>query len=228
MMDDLHLIDILTAALVLITAFYAWATFKILKANQNVVREMQASTVAFLRPYIMITPMVRAGESMMFLRIQNAGRSPAQHVRLTIDKGFYRFDKSEEKDNISTYPIFQSEIIGLPSGFSMDIDLGRGIDLFGEKSSNQLRPLQFSIKCQYKYGDLQFDERIDIDLQVLKHAAVSTDTIVTSIQNINRSLTNIRDSLEGIRWSMPTQEAPYDTSPSGRTDEVHESHFAGE
>lgn len=52
-------IDILTAALVIITAFYAWATFEILRANKKVVEVMQEQSLAISRPYIVVAPFWR-------------------------------------------------------------------------------------------------------------------------------------------------------------------------
>ncbi len=47
---------ILTGALVLVTAFYAWATYRILKANERVVEVMHEQAAAIARPYVTITP----------------------------------------------------------------------------------------------------------------------------------------------------------------------------
>ena len=48
--------EVLTAILVLITGFYAYVTFRILKANEKVVAEMGNQTESINRPYINIRP----------------------------------------------------------------------------------------------------------------------------------------------------------------------------
>jgi len=42
--------ELLTATLVVVTGFYAWATFRILKANDKVVDVMRKQNEALIRP----------------------------------------------------------------------------------------------------------------------------------------------------------------------------------
>ena len=46
--------DWLTLALVVITGLYAWATFRILRANEAVVAAMKEQTETQLRPYLIV------------------------------------------------------------------------------------------------------------------------------------------------------------------------------
>jgi hypothetical protein len=45
----MNTLEILTSALVLITGFYAWATYRILKANERAVSAMRKQTAEFIR-----------------------------------------------------------------------------------------------------------------------------------------------------------------------------------
>lgn len=55
------MIEFLTALLVIITAFYAWVTYKMLKANERVVETMRNEFEAMQRPYItMVIPPKKA------------------------------------------------------------------------------------------------------------------------------------------------------------------------
>ena len=44
------MLEVLTGILVIITGSYAWATYKILRANEKVVEEMKEQSEAIMRP----------------------------------------------------------------------------------------------------------------------------------------------------------------------------------
>lgn len=92
--------DWLTLLLVLITGFYAWAKFEILKANKAVVNEMKEQTSAHLRPYIVVSATPRAGATVIDLDIINTGRSPAKGLKLKMNKDFYFNGHESDSDNI--------------------------------------------------------------------------------------------------------------------------------
>ncbi|MEW8505505.1 MAG: hypothetical protein AB2598_02295 [Candidatus Thiodiazotropha sp.] len=52
------MIDYLTGALVIITGFFAWATFRILRANEKVVEVMHEQAEAVTRPYVSVDPVL--------------------------------------------------------------------------------------------------------------------------------------------------------------------------
>jgi hypothetical protein len=58
-----RLIEILTTLLVAITGFYAWATLRILCANEQVISVMQEQSKAINRPYIAAAPFWYPGAS---------------------------------------------------------------------------------------------------------------------------------------------------------------------
>ena len=62
--------DLLTLALVVITAFYAWATLKILRANEAIVSTMRDQQNAAMRPYISVTTNLRTGTQLFYLSIK--------------------------------------------------------------------------------------------------------------------------------------------------------------
>ena len=45
-------IEVLTSLLVIITAFYAWVTFRIMKANERTVAAMHSQIESATRPYV--------------------------------------------------------------------------------------------------------------------------------------------------------------------------------
>jgi len=54
----------LTLALIVITAFYAWATLKILRANEAMVSTMRDQQNAAMRRYILVSTSVRTGTQL--------------------------------------------------------------------------------------------------------------------------------------------------------------------
>ncbi len=58
--------DFLTLALVVITAFYAWATLKILRANEAMVAAMRDQQNAAMRPYITVSIHIRTGTQLLY------------------------------------------------------------------------------------------------------------------------------------------------------------------
>ena len=79
-------IDYLTGVLVLITGFYASATFRILRANENVVEVMHEQAEAVTRPYVSVAPVLEPDNPIFYLRISNTGKTAANKLKLTIDE----------------------------------------------------------------------------------------------------------------------------------------------
>ena len=90
-------LEILTGLLVLITGFYAWATYKILRANESVVEVARQEAENISRPYINISTFTIPDNPIIFLVIENTGKTLANNLKLQIDKDFYQF--GEKKDD---------------------------------------------------------------------------------------------------------------------------------
>jgi len=88
-------IEWLTAALVVITAVYAYLTHRIAKASEASVAAINRQSEASLRPYITASPFVRPKALFLYLRVANSGRSSAENVRLTLDRDFLQWGKTD-------------------------------------------------------------------------------------------------------------------------------------
>ena len=102
--------EILTGALVLITGFYAWATYKILKANERVVEVMHEQAEAVTRPYVAVSALLETDNPIFYLRIANTGKTAATDLKLNLDKPFYRFAEKNEEKNLADYSAFKDMI----------------------------------------------------------------------------------------------------------------------
>ncbi len=83
------MIEFLTAALVFITAFYAYLTHRIAKANRQVVQVMREQSEALTRPYVTVAAVAQPGSPALYLRISNTGKTAAEQLRLELDRDFY-------------------------------------------------------------------------------------------------------------------------------------------
>jgi len=190
------MIDILTGLLVLITGFYAWATFRILKANERVVEVMRSQSEAMTRPYIIISPYLEPETSMVRLVISNTGKTAANHLRLFIDKSFYPFGELKEDRNLAALPAFQDEIDSFAPGLEITFGLAVGAHLFNEKTDEELTPKQFSITAEYSFGDTKVKEAHSIDLRFLYMVDVPQDLYVKHLKEIKAEIGKVSSSLK--------------------------------
>lgn len=102
--------ELLTGALVVITTFYAWATYKILRANENVVEAMREQALAALRPYVVVAPMLEVDNPVFYLRFSNTGKTAAENLRLSIDKSFFKFGEKTQNRDLATFTAFNQPI----------------------------------------------------------------------------------------------------------------------
>lgn len=186
--------DWLTLALVVITAFYAWITQKILRANESMVLTMKNQQDAEMRPYIEITMNVWAGTQILRLSIKNVGKTSAASLRLSIDKNFHQFRNQHPERNLANHPAFSSTIESFPPGSELLFDLGTGPDIYSKSNINDLCPLVFTIKAEYISGSNFIVENSTIDLHPYIDTVVPTDPIVEELSRLRAELEKFKKS----------------------------------
>ncbi|MGN2393247.1 hypothetical protein ACTFO6_17375, partial [Pelomicrobium sp. G1] len=92
--------EFLTGTLVVITGFYAWATYKILQANQDMATAMKEQINLQLRPYVQPSLFILPGTNIFCLRIKNIGRNAASNLRLSLDREFFQFADTRPERNL--------------------------------------------------------------------------------------------------------------------------------
>jgi hypothetical protein len=180
--------DWLTLVLVAITAFYAWATYRILKANQAAVLAMNAQTEAQYRPYVVSAALARTGTTLLLLEIQNSGRSPAEKLRLTMDKDFYRSAEQLADNNLAKYPAFTETIECLAPGTKLQFILGMGHTVLGDNVPDSVCPKVFAIRASYGFAGKTYSELSTIDLRPLRNSSVIQDPVADEVEKLRRSL----------------------------------------
>jgi len=179
--------DWLTLALVAITAFYAWATFEILRANKGVVQAMTDQTEAQLRPYVIAHVTVQLGTALLLLQIENTGKSPALDVHLKMDKDFF-FNGEKGRDNISKLSVFTQPIESLSPGARIPFVLGMGHTIFAAEIDDTVCPKVFTITAEYSFGGKRYSERNTIDLRPLLHSTADHDPVGNEVKKLRESL----------------------------------------
>ena len=180
--------DWLTLALVIITGFYAWATFKILQANEGVVAAMREQTEAQLRPYVTASVSVRTGTTLLCLEIQNTGRSPAVRLRLHMDRAFYPHAERREDENIAKLPAFTEPIESLAPNARLVFILGVGGTIFGTKANDDLCPKVFHVHATYAYAGRDYSEDTTLDIRPMLHSSVVHHPVAEEIKGLREML----------------------------------------
>lgn len=179
--------DWLTLALVVITGFYAWATFEILRANKAVVQAMAAQTEAQLRPYLVVHVKVQLGTTLLLLNIENNGKSPALDLRLCMDKDFF-FNGEKQGDNLAELPVFTQPIESLSPGARIPFVLGVGHTIFAPETDETICPKVFTVTAEYSFGGKTYNERNTIDLRPLLHSTADHDAVGDEVRKLRESL----------------------------------------
>jgi hypothetical protein len=179
--------DWLTLALVVITAFYAWATFEILRANKGVVQAMEAQTEAQLRPYVVAHVKVQLGTTLLLLHIDNTGKSPALDLSLHMDKDFF-FNGEKQRDNLAKLPVFTQPIESLSPGARIPFVLGVGHTIFAPGIDETVCPKVFTVTAEYSFGGKTYSERNTIDLRPLLHSTTDHDPVGDEVKKLRESL----------------------------------------
>src|SRR5690554_6252595 len=135
--------ELLTAALVVITGWYAWVTQRILKANERAVQATLDQNLALTRPYVVVAPHVGA-HAVYELVVRNVGRTAAEDLKLTIDRPFYEYGR--EGRNLAEAHLFSKGISSLAPGAEIHYLLAHGSQLFDDKANpaEDGMPLQFT------------------------------------------------------------------------------------
>jgi hypothetical protein len=187
--------ELLTALLVGITAFYAWATFRILQANEKIVQVAREQMEDLTRPYIILRTFTVPNNTIIFLQIENIGKTPAYKLSLELDKDFYQFGEKRKGGNLRELEVFSNDIECFAPGTMLPFYLGTGPQLFGKDADQNVTPLAFSITANYKVGEKTITEKSMIDLRMHLHSAMAPDAIVRELDKISEAIEKLPDEL---------------------------------
>ena len=159
------MIEILTALLVVITGFYAWATFRILRANEAVVQVMKDQLEAQSRPYVHPSLFVVSGTNIFGLRVKNTGKTAANNLCLSIDKDFFLFANKTDGQNLRNMNAFTQSIASFPPDAEIEFWLAQGPDIFAENADQAAVPQTFAIRAEYAFSGKAVSENTSLDFR---------------------------------------------------------------
>ena len=177
---------------VLLTAIYAWLTYQILRANRDTVLAMQEQNALLNRPYIVISATPEPGTIVFLLRIANVGRSPAQNLRLTLDRAVHQFGNSLEEKDLRSLHAFSNSIPVFAPGTEVSFHLGTSIQIFGGGTEVPL-PQVFNVTARYSSGASSFEETTTIDLRSYFNSAVIETAEAKALSKIAEHLQRLND-----------------------------------
>lgn len=190
------MIEILTAVLVLITAFYAWATYKILKANEKVVQVMQEQSEAMTRPYITVSQTLEPDNPIFYLNISNAGRTAARNLKLTLDKPFHKFGEQSKDSDIGTFAAFNEPIDAFAPGASITFSLAQGFVVFAKGADETILPKRFLVTTEYEYGiDKNVREEHVVDLRPYVNADIPQEALIRKLADMTKAIEKIASNI---------------------------------
>jgi hypothetical protein len=198
---------VLAGTLVLLTGVYAWLTWGIQKANQAVVAAMRAEREATMRPYITISPFTLPDSVLIFLRIENTGRTAARNLRLTLDRPFFLFGDHQPNYDLQKRAAFAEKCESFNPGMRLVYILDSAVDLFGtnrKPGADEITPLLFHITASYEWDGGQVNETSSVDLRPYAGASIEHDPIVKQLKEMDKTIGKVKDALD----RMPDRMKP--------------------
>ena len=186
-----NLSEWLTLANVLLTAMFAGLTFFILRANRAAVGAMREQMADQNRPFVAVTVQVRMGTPVIQLLIRNVGRSPAQNLRLRLDRDFFQFGEQAESRNLAKQSAFSQSIDCLPPMSELLFDLGMGFEIFKSGADPTICPHTFQVSAEYEYGKNKYSEKTHVDLRPYIGTSVPRHPVVEELERIRKSIDNL-------------------------------------
>lgn len=191
LMTPANLPEWLTLANVLLTAMFAGLTFFILRANRAAVGAMREQIEDQNRPFVAVTVQVRMGTPVIQLLIRNVGRSPAQNLRLHLDRDFFQFGQKGEDRNLAKQSAFSQSIDCLPPMSELLFDLGMGFEIFASGADPTICPHTFEVSAEYEYGKNKYSEKTHADLRPYIGTSIPRHPVVEELERVRKSIDNL-------------------------------------
>jgi hypothetical protein len=177
-------IELLTLALVVITAIYSYFNYLMAKRNGEMVEQMKAQHEAFLAPVIAIALKIKHG-TMICLLVSNRGQSPATNLRLSLDRDFHQFGKSSVDENLRNFPMFQETIPSFAPGEELFTFLVQGHEL------NDFAPAKFAVLAKFEFGGKTYEQAHNVNLTAYFRTAQDRNELLDEATKIRKALEDI-------------------------------------
>jgi len=193
---NITLADTLAAANVFITTIFAVLTFFILRANRAAVAAMRDQMTEQARPYVHVSIRVRMGTPVIQLLVRNVGKSPAQNLRLHIDRDFYQYGQKVEGRNLVRYSAFSNPIDCLPPMSELLFDLGTGPDIIANDADPTVCPTTFEVAADYGHGKNTYSEKTQMDMRPYLGTSVPQHPVVEELEKMRSSIDKLGEVIK--------------------------------
>jgi len=175
-----NLSEWLTLANTLLTAMFAGLTFFILRANRAAVGAMREQMADQNRPFVSVTVHVRMGTPVIQLLVRNVGRSPAQNLRLRLDRDFFQFGERSEGRNLAKQSAFSQPIDCLPPMSGCSSILEWDSRYFESGADPTICPHTLKCRPSTNMGKNKYSEKTHVDLRPYLGTSVPHHPVVES------------------------------------------------
>jgi hypothetical protein len=142
-----------------------------------------------LRPYVTISPFVRPHTTVLYLRIENSGKTAAEDLHLSMDKDFFQFGEAKQPArNLRAMKAFVEPIKSLPPGGKLIFALGQGFIILAETADQAAVPTQFAVTAAYHFGVKKISEVNHVDLRPFVGSEGERDPLVDELEKIRELL----------------------------------------
>ena len=183
--------------LVIITAVYVLVTYRILKANQRMVKVAAEQSLALTRPYITVSPYLAPGLPLFVLRIKNTGHTSAENLRLTMDRSFFRFGRRQPDEDLSQLSAFREPIVSFAPQAELLFDLAQSFVVFADNADREVTPLAFRVRAQYSFTGGTADESTTVDLRPYFNSTIPHSPWKTAEEKLVKAIEKVAASVRG-------------------------------
>jgi hypothetical protein len=149
---------------------------------------MQEQTEAVNRPCIAVSTFLVPRSVMIYLKIENIGKTAAHDLHLTWDRDFYQFGRSGTEDNLAQSSAFAQPIKTFPPGAQLVFPLAQAFVVFGEGANSEATPQVLNVKAIYRYLHKTVTETTAIDLNPYLKSQPEPDPMLDKLDAMVKSL----------------------------------------
>lgn len=179
----MEMMEILTGALVLITAFYAYLTHRMAKATEATVRLMKEQADAISRPYVVVSMVKQPNNPFIYLRVENTGKTAAENLTLSLGPEFEQIKKLDGMKRLCDSHLFTKTTASFPPQSPVFFLLGVGSSLHGANDKKYPQDI-FTITAKYSFAGRSVCESTTIDVNQYAESMLETDPLVDVLNKI--------------------------------------------
>jgi len=177
------MMEILTGALVVITAVYAYLTHRMASASEASVFLMKTQIDAISRPYIVISLVKRPNNPFIHLRVENIGQTAATNLTLTLGPEFAIIKDLDALRRLSGSHLFTKQTASFPPRSPVFFLVGVGSTLLGGDAKKSPQET-FTITANYSFGGKNVTETTTIDVNQYDSTSLEHDPVVNVLTEI--------------------------------------------